>query len=56
VLGWLDAHAVSIVDGAAFGLLYFTLAVGLSLVLGAGAGWLAARRLAATPPLALFGR
>jgi len=31
-------------------------AVGLSLVLGAGAGWLAARRLAATPPLALFGR
>ncbi len=31
-------------------------AVGLSLALGAGAGWLAARRLAATPPLALFGR
>lgn len=34
VLGWLDAHAVSIVDGVAFGLLYFTLAVGLSLVFG----------------------
>jgi branched-chain amino acid transport system permease protein len=34
VLGWFDAHAVSIVDGAAFGLLYFTLAVGLSLVFG----------------------
>jgi branched-subunit amino acid ABC-type transport system permease component len=34
VVGWLDAHAVSIVDGAAFGLLYFTLAVGLSLVFG----------------------
>ena len=31
-------------------------AVGLSLALGAGAGWLAARRLAGTPPLALFGR
>lgn len=31
-------------------------AVGLSLALGAGAGYLAARRLAGTPPLALFGR
>jgi len=31
-------------------------AVGLSLVLGVGAGWLAARRLVRTPPLALFGR
>lgn len=31
-------------------------AVGLSLTLGAGAGYLAARRLAGTPPLALFGR
>jgi putative ABC transport system permease protein len=30
--------------------------VALSLVLGVGAGWLAARRLARTPPLALFGR
>jgi hypothetical protein len=28
----------------------------LSLVLGIGAGALAARRLARTPPLALFGR
>ena len=32
------------------------LAVALSLVLGIVAGWLAARRLVATPPLALFGR
>jgi putative ABC transport system permease protein len=32
------------------------LAVGLSLLLGIAAGWLAARRLARTPPLALFGR
>lgn len=31
-------------------------AVGLSLALGAGAGYLAARRLAGTPPMALFGR
>lgn len=34
MLGWFDAYAVSIVDGVAFGLLYFTLAVGLSLVFG----------------------
>jgi len=32
------------------------LAVMLSLVLGIAAGWLAARRLVRTPPLALFGR
>lgn len=32
------------------------LAVSLSLVLGLMAGWLAARRLVRTPPLALFGR
>ena len=32
------------------------LAVSLSLVLGIVAGWLAARRLVRTPPLALFGR
>ncbi|MDQ2666392.1 MAG: ABC transporter permease [Gemmatimonadota bacterium] len=32
------------------------LAVSLSLVLGLAAGWLAARRLVGTPPLALFGR
>jgi putative ABC transport system permease protein len=31
-------------------------AVALSLVLGIAAGWLAARRLAHTAPLALFGR
>jgi hypothetical protein len=30
--------------------------VALSLVLGIAAGWLAARRLVRTPPLALFGR
>ncbi|HET8662328.1 MAG TPA: branched-chain amino acid ABC transporter permease [Micromonosporaceae bacterium] len=34
VLGWLDTYLVSMVDGVAFGLLYFTLAVGLSLVFG----------------------
>jgi putative ABC transport system permease protein len=32
------------------------LAMSLSLVLGIAAGWLAARRLVRTPPLALFGR
>jgi len=32
------------------------LAVALSLTLGLAAGWLAARRLVRTPPLALFGR
>jgi putative ABC transport system permease protein len=32
------------------------LAVALSLVLGVGAGVLAARRLVRTPPLELFGR
>ncbi|MEP6618556.1 MAG: FtsX-like permease family protein [bacterium] len=32
------------------------LAVSLSLVLGIAAGWLAARRLVAAPPLSLFGR
>jgi branched-subunit amino acid ABC-type transport system permease component len=34
MIGWFDTHLVSIVDGVAFGLLYFTLAVGLSLVFG----------------------
>lgn len=34
MLGWLDANLVSMVDGVAFGLLLFTLAVGLSLVFG----------------------
>ena len=32
------------------------IAVGLSLVLGIGAGWLAAQRLVRRPPLSLFGR
>ena len=32
------------------------IAVGLSLVLGIGAGWLAAQRLVRQPPLSLFGR
>lgn len=34
MLGWLDANFVSIIDGVAYGLLLFTLAVGLSLVFG----------------------
>jgi branched-chain amino acid transport system permease protein len=34
VLGWFVDHVVPIVDGVAFGLLYFTLAVGLSLIFG----------------------
>jgi branched-chain amino acid transport system permease protein len=34
VVGWLDDNLVSMVDGVAFGLLLFTLAVGLSLVFG----------------------
>jgi branched-chain amino acid transport system permease protein len=34
VLNWLDANLVSMVDGVAYGLLLFTLAVGLSLVFG----------------------
>jgi putative ABC transport system permease protein len=33
-----------------------TIAVALSLVLGIGAGWLAAQRLVRRPPLSLFGR
>ncbi|MFD8793174.1 branched-chain amino acid ABC transporter permease [Streptomyces vinaceus] len=32
--GWLDGNLVSVVDGVAFGLLLFTIAVGLSLVFG----------------------
>ena len=43
--------AFALVSGEIVGL-----AVALSLVLGIGAGWLAARRLVRTPPLALFGR
>jgi branched-subunit amino acid ABC-type transport system permease component len=34
VLGWIDNNLVSMVDGVAYGLLLFTLAVGLSLVFG----------------------
>ena len=34
MIGWFDAHLVSMVDGVAYGLLLFTLAVGLSLVFG----------------------
>ncbi|MGH2557835.1 MAG: ABC transporter permease subunit, partial [Thermomicrobiales bacterium] len=34
MIGWLDANLISIVDGVAFGLLLFTLAIGLSLVFG----------------------
>ncbi|MFB7372012.1 branched-chain amino acid ABC transporter permease [Streptomyces sp. NPDC056222] len=32
--GWLDGNFVSVIDGVAFGLLLFTIAVGLSLVFG----------------------
>ena len=34
MLGWIDNNLVSMVDGVAYGLLLFTLAVGLSLVFG----------------------
>jgi branched-subunit amino acid ABC-type transport system permease component len=34
VLSWLDGNLVSMIDGVAYGLLLFTLAVGLSLVFG----------------------
>jgi branched-chain amino acid transport system permease protein len=34
MIGWLSDNLVPMVDGVAFGLLYFTLAVGLSLVFG----------------------
>lgn len=34
MLSWLDANVVSMVDGVAYGLLLFTLAVGLSLIFG----------------------
>jgi branched-subunit amino acid ABC-type transport system permease component len=34
VIGWIDANLVSMIDGVAYGLLLFTLAVGLSLVFG----------------------
>lgn len=34
MIGWLDANLVSVLNGVAFGLLLFTLAVGLSLVFG----------------------
>lgn len=34
ITGWLDDNLVTLIDGIAFGLLLFTLAVGLSLVFG----------------------
>jgi ABC-type branched-subunit amino acid transport system permease subunit len=34
VPAWLDANLITIVDGVAFGVLLFTIAVGLSLVFG----------------------
>lgn len=34
MLSWFDANVISMVDGVAYGLLLFTLAVGLSLVFG----------------------
>ncbi|HEX5968015.1 MAG TPA: branched-chain amino acid ABC transporter permease, partial [Intrasporangium sp.] len=34
MVGWIDNNLVSMVDGVAYGLLLFTLAVGLSLVFG----------------------
>jgi branched-chain amino acid transport system permease protein len=34
VLGWLDSNLITVVDGVAFGVLLFTLAIGLSLVFG----------------------
>ncbi len=34
MLGWLDANLVTIIDGVAFGVLLFTIALGLSLVFG----------------------
>lgn len=34
IIDWFDANLVSMVDGVAFGLLLFTLAVGLSLIFG----------------------
>ena len=34
MLGWLDANLITMVDGVAFGVLLFTIALGLSLVFG----------------------
>lgn len=34
MLGWLDTNLVTIIDGVAFGVLLFTIALGLSLVFG----------------------
>jgi len=34
VLGWLDTNLVTMIDGVAFGVLLFTIALGLSLVFG----------------------
>lgn len=35
VAGWLDANLIAIINGLAFGLLLYTISVGLSLILGA---------------------
>ena len=34
MLGWLDSNVITMIDGVAFGVLLFTLAIGLSLVFG----------------------
>ena len=34
MLGWLDSNLITVVDGVAFGVLLFTIAIGLSLVFG----------------------
>jgi branched-chain amino acid transport system permease protein len=34
VLGWLDSNLITMIDGVAFGVLLFTIALGLSLVFG----------------------
>ena len=35
VAGWFDANLIAIINGIAFGLLLYTVSVGLSLILGA---------------------
>ena len=34
MLGWLDSNLITVIDGVAFGVLLFTIAIGLSLVFG----------------------
>ena len=64
-VGWISSHLINwYYQGVYRTPLYFsiitpsivTLAVGLSLVLGIGAGLIASLRLVRTPPLTLFGR